>query len=973
MKTYLVAAVTLLAALLIGCGSTPDAPAEPQAGGATADRTADGDPAPGSSDADADSSAAEEEASADDDQPLPVDPLVTTGTLPNGMAYYIRENSEPRDRAFLRLAVNAGSVLEDEDQLGLAHFLEHMAFNGTASYSGNEIISFLERLGMRFGPDINAYTSFDETVYKLSVPTDEPETFATAMNVLYEWSSEMTLDPEEIDKERGVIVEEWRFRRSAAARMREKQYPVLFGDSRYAERLPIGDVDLIRTFEPDVLERFYADWYRPGLSALVAVGDFDATEVERQIRDAFGAFEEQEDPRERRTFSVPDHEETRFVVASDPETSYTTVSVYVKRDAEALETRDDYRDLVMGQLFTSMFNARLDEISREPDAPFLGAGVSSGSLVRTKAAATLSAAVDGNEVAPALEALVAEVRRVTEHGFTATELERAKQNRSRSIEQAYRERENTNSENFADEYVRAFLEDEAIPGIAYERDLTEELLPTIGLDDVNELAETYLDDENRVVMVSAIESDDLPEVREADLRTAFERGSAVAVEPYEDTIVTSELLGVLPEPGRVESETTLDAEGVLDWRLSNGARILVLPTDYREDQIVFSAFSPGGTSRIDDERFRSAQYATTFTEQMGYGEFSPSDLQRVLAGKAVSLTPYIDTYEEGFSGSASVEDLETMLQLLHLKMTAPRRDEDTFDALKRQFAAVIANQENQPQFQFRSRFQELYSKGHPRTLPLDGEALETIDLDDVLTTYNERFADASDFTFVFVGTVDPDALRPLAERYLATLPADGSDPGWRDLGIDRPDGVVTDTVRAGIEPVSEVVVAFHGDYDFSQEANYAIRAVERMLSIRMQEVIREDESGTYGVGVQAQFTRIPDERYTLLVTFRSSPERIAELTERVFDVIREVREEEPEQSYVERIQETQESSFREQLTNNQFWLSQIQYATKHDRPVAAIRRYLDLVSELGPTDVREAATRYLNTDTYVEVTLMPAE
>ncbi|MFW5741880.1 MAG: M16 family metallopeptidase [Spirochaetota bacterium] len=968
MKRYLVVVIAVLAAFLVGCGSAPDARPEAAASADSQQEQSSASQSAGTT------GAAEAEPAAEDDgEPLPVDPLVKTGTLPNGMAYYIRENSEPRNRAFLRLAVDAGSILEDEDQLGLAHFLEHMAFNGTASYSGNEIISFLERLGMRFGPDINAYTSFDETVYKLSVPTDEPETFATALDVLYEWSSEITLDPEEIDKERGVIVEEWRFGRSAAARMREKQYPVLFGDSRYAERLPIGDMDLIETFEPEVLERFYDDWYRPGLSAVVAVGDFDAAEVERHIRDVFAPFEEQADPRPRETYSVPDHEETRFVVAADPETSYTTVSVYVKRDAETLTTRDDYRDLIMGQLFTSMFNARLDEISRASDAPFLGAGVSSGSLVRTKAAATLSAAVEENEVAPALEALVTEVRRVTEHGFTPTELERAKQNQLRSIEQAYRERENTNSGNFADEYVRAFLEDEAIPGIAYERDLTEELLPTISLDEINDLAGAYLDDRNRVVMVSAIESDDLPDVEEADLRAVFESAQSVAVEPYEDTIVTSELLGVLPEPGAVERETTLDAEGVLDWRLSNGARVLVLPTDHREDQVVFSAFSPGGTSRIADRRFRSAQYATTFTEQMGYGEFSPSDLERALAGTQVSVAPYIDTYEEGFSGSTSVEDLETMLQLLHLKMTAPRADENTFNALKRQFSAAIANQENEPQFQFQSRFQELYSDGHPRALPLDDAALEEIELDDVLATYSERFSDASDFTFVFVGTIDPDELRPLAERYLATLPADGADPGWRDVGIGRPDGIVTDTVRSGVEPVSEVVVAFHGEYEFGQESNYAIRALERMLSIRMQEVIREDESGTYGVGVQAQFSRIPDERYSLLVTFRSSPERIDELTGRVFDVIREVRDEAPDETYVQRIRETQRSAFREQLTSNRFWLSQVRHAARHDRSMATIRRYLDLVDALDPADVREAARRYLDLERYVQVTLMPAE
>lgn len=953
-------AILGLFVLLVGCSTTDPDPLVGAASTAGTRRNDDG-------------RAPDSNGTAVADEPLPVDPQVRTGTLDNGLTFYIRENSEPRERAFLRLALDAGSILEDEDQLGLAHFLEHMAFNGTASYSGNEIIAFLERLGMQFGPDVNAYTSFDETVYELSVPTSEPETFDEALRVLLEWSSRMTLDPQEIDKERGVIVEEWRFRRGAAARMAEKQYPVLFGDSRYANRLPIGDVDLIRSFEPAVLERFYADWYRPGLAAIVAVGDFDASRVEEQIRATFSGLENPVDPRPRRTYEVPDHEDTRFVVASDPEAAYTTVSVYVKRDAEALESEADYRRVLMGDLFTAMLNARLDEISREPDAPFLGAGVSSGSLVRTKAAATLSAAVEGNEVERAIEALVTEVRRVTDFGFTESELERARSNRLRSIEQAYRERTNINSERLADEYVRAFLEDEAIPGIEYERELTGRLLPTIGLKEVNRLAELYLDDENRVVLVSAIESEDLEPVTETDLRVAFERGQSLAVEPYEDTVVTTELLGELPRGGSIVSEESLDAEGALAWRLSNGARVIVLPTDYREDQIVFRAFAPGGTSRASDETFRSAQYATVFTEQMGYGDFSASDLERALAGKAVGVSPYIDTYEEGLSGNASVEDLETLMQIVHLKMTAPRRDEPTFEALRRQFEAATANQENQPQYLFSRRFQELYNTGHPRALPMDSNAVETIELDAILDAHRESFADASDFTFTFVGSIDPTALKPLVELYLATLPVAADDTDWRDIGIDRPGGVERDTVRAGIEPISEVVVAFHGTYRFGQETNYAIRALERMLSIRMQEVIREGESGTYGVGVQAQFTRVPEERYTILVTFRADPERIERLTQRVFEVIEEVRDTVPDASYVKRIQETQAASFREQLTSNGFWASQLEYALRHDRPVASIRRYLELVESLAATDIRDAARRYIDLESYVQVTLMPAD
>ncbi|MFP4114560.1 MAG: M16 family metallopeptidase [Spirochaetota bacterium] len=957
-------AAAVLGLLLAGCASVPNesiaSVSETEANAATHDAP----PAP------SEDGGAEREERSDDS--LPVDPEVIVGTLPNGLTYYIRENNEPEQRAFLRMAVNAGSILEDEDQQGLAHFLEHMAFNGTESYSGNELIAFLERLGMQFGPDINAYTSFDETVYMLDVPTDDPETFSTALNVLFEWSSRIALDPEEIDKERGVIVEEWRYRRSAEARMSEEQYPVLFGDSKYAQRLPIGDMELVRSFEPSVLERFYDDWYRPDLTAIIAVGDFSAPDVERQIRERFAAFDSPEDPRPREYEQVPPHDTTRYVVASDPETSYTTVSVYVKRDAEELESREDYRRMLAAGLFTSMFNSRLEDITREPDAPFLGAGVSIGSLVRTEDAATISAAVEGNDVAPALEALVVELRRVTEHGFTATELERAKRNQLRSMQQVYRERENANSQNFADEYVRAFLTGEAIPGIPSEWELHQEIIPTLTLNEVNELAESYLRDENRVVVVSAVESDDLEPVRETDLRSAFRRAEAIAVDPYEDAVVSTELLGELPTPGTIVSQTELDAEGVLDWRLSNGARVLVMPTDHREDQILFTAFSPGGTSTVDESEFRSAQFATVFTEQMGYGEFSPSDLQRVLAGKALSVAPYIDLYEEGFSGSSSTEDLETALQVLHLKMTDPRRHEPTFAALKRQFLTVVANQENQPQFHFSRRFQELFNQDHPRALPVEREGMEAVDLDAVLDAYRARFGDASDFTFVFVGTVDPAELRSLAEQYLATLPT-ADDTGWRDVGISRPDGTVTDTVRAGQEPVAEVVVAFHGKYEFSRRNNYAIRALERMLDIRMQEVIREDESGTYGVSVQAQFSDVPNGRYSILLNFRADPARIDQLTERLFEVIESIRESEPEQSYVERIQETQRAQFREQLTSNQFWLSRLSYAIQHDRPVSTIRDYLGLVDGLSASDVTDSARRYLDRNRYVRVTLLPEE
>jgi len=670
MKRFPLAAVLVglvgFVVLFAGCASTPSG--DPGAAPATVTPTAADSVSATATPAPADTAAATEQ------QRLPVDSLVTVGTLPNGLTYYIRENDEPRDRAFLRLAVNVGSLLEDEDQLGLAHFVEHMAFNGTENYSGNEIIAFLEHLGMQFGPDINAYTSFDETVYQLTVPTDDPDTFRQAFSVLLEWADRMTMSDEEIEKERGVIIEEWRFSRSAAQRIAEQQYPVLFADSRYADRLPIGDIDLIASFPPDAARRFYDDWYRPDLTSVVAVGDFDASEVEALIAELFGQFHGPDQPRERESFTVPEHPDTKLVVASDPEAQYTDVTIVTKRSADVLATEEDYRDLIVGSLFTSMLNSRLDEISRRPDAPFIGAGVSSGGFVRTTAAASLSAAVEGNDVIPALEALLIEARRVVAHGFTSTELDRSKQDRLRAIEQIYRERDNINSARLADEYVRAFLESEAIPGITFERDLHQKLVPGITLDEVNELASTYLSEENRVVLVSAIESADLPEVTIAELEETLRLAEQAPVDPYEDRVVSSELLDAIPGAGRIVNEIDLDAEDVVVWELSNGARVVFKATDHRADQVIFSAFSPGGTSLVTDGDFRSAQYASVFVENMGYGQFSPPDLERVLAGKAVSVSPYIGSVEEGFSGAASAEDLELLFQLIHLKMTAPRLD-----------------------------------------------------------------------------------------------------------------------------------------------------------------------------------------------------------------------------------------------------------------------------------------------------------
>lgn len=906
---------------------------------------------------------------------LPVDPQVRIGVLPTGLTYFIRENREPRNQSRLRLAINAGSVLEDEDQLGLAHFVEHMAFNGTENYSGNEIIAFLEQLGMQFGPDVNAYTSFDETVYQLSVPTDDPALFAEAFAVLREWADRLTFAQEEVDAERGVVIEEWRFGRGAQARMRDEQFPVIFGDSRYAERLPIGDPELIAEFPTEAALRFYRDWYRPDLAAIVAVGDFDADAVEALIREQFADFTGPEDPREREVFSIPDREGTHYAIASDPETQFTQISVYSIQEgqAPALRTEDDYRAVLARNLFTAMLNVRLQEIGRQANAPFLAAESGGTRLARTKTAFAMSAAVSENEVEPALQAMILEARRVREFGFTQSELERARDTLLRNIEQIFRERDNINSAAFADEYVRAFLEDEAIPGIPFERELTERLIPEIGLAELNSLADRFLSPDNRVVVVSALEREGLEPARRADLEAAIDAALAADLDPPQERERPTRLLASLPQAGQAGETTELDAEDVMVFELSNGARVVYQQTSHRADQVQFSAFSPGGTSRVPDERYWPAVYATIFTEQMGYGTRAARDIEEALAGRAVTVQPYIAGDREGFTGSASAEDLAVLMELVHLKMSGARPDEGAFNALREQLVAFVRTQEAQPQFQLSRAYQEALTGGHPRTMPFTEDDLPTVTLPNIVAAYNSRFANASDFTFVFVGTIEPEELIALSEQYLASLPGSRERETVADVGIRYAEAPVETEVRAGIEPISQVIVTWHGNYDFSQASNYAIRALERMLSIRLQEVIREDEGGTYGVGVQAEFRREPQGRYEILTTFRADPERVDELTGRLFEVIQALRTELVDESYIRRIQEVQRTDFESGLTSNQFWIQQIEFALRADRPMSAIREYLDLVEGLNAQALQDAAREYLRDDAVVQVTLLPEE
>jgi zinc protease len=905
--------------------------------------------------------------------PLPVDPHVVTGTLPNGVRYLVRENRRPEQRAELRLVVRAGSVLEDDDQLGLAHFVEHMAFNGTRNFAKQELVNYLESIGMRFGPDLNAYTSFDETVYMLQVPTDSAAILRTAFRILEDWAHGLTFDSAEIERERGVVIEEWRLGRGAGARIRDQQLPVILHGSRYAERLPIGRREVLERFPHEALRRFYRDWYRPDLMAVVAVGDFDADAIVGLIRAHFAGLTGPDAPRARPDFEVPDHAEPLFTVASDPEASSSNVAVYFKQPLRPVGTLDAYRRQVVEQLFLGMFNQRLFERSQEADPPFIGAGASQGRFVGPKEAFTMGAGVPEGGILRGLEAVLTEAERVARFGFTAPELERAKARRLRGLERSYDERDKTNSWIYADAYVSHVVEDEPIPGIEAELALHRRLLPDVHLEEVNGLARAWISEHSRVVVASGPDKAGVAMPGEAELAAAFRTAETASITAYADTLGSVPLVAAAPTPSPVVEETRIEEIGVTRWRLANGVQVVLKPTDFKADDIQMRARSPGGTSLAPDSIAVSADRASMIVSASGAGAFSDVDLGKLLSGKVARAAAFIGDHDEGFSGNASPRDLETMLQLVYLYGTQPRRDSAAFASLQRRLLSFAQNRGQVPEAAFGDTLLVTVAGHHPRVRPLTVDLVDAASLDAALAFFRDRFSDFGDFTFYFVGNLDTAALRPLVETWLGGLPSTGRQETWRDLGIRPPTGVVRKTVHRGVEPKARTQIVFTGPFEHSRRGRHVLRSMGEALQIRMREVLREDMGGVYGVGVGASSQIIPDSTYQITIGFGGDPDRMEELVEAAFAEIRAFQTAGPADSVVQKVKEAQRRSAETSRRENGYWVTQLSTYDLWGLDPRDILKSEELVQQLTAEDIRDAARRYIRFDNYVQVTLMPEE
>ena len=905
------------------------------------------------------------------DQVLTPDPKILIGKLDNGLTYYIRENKRPEKRAELRIAVKAGSILEDDDQQGLAHFVEHMAFNGTKDFPKQDIVNFLEKSGVRFGADLNAYTSFDETVYMLQVPTDSPEVMKTGFQILEEWAHDLSFDDIEIDKERGVVIEEWRLRRGAENRVAMKHIPMELYKSHYADRIPIGKKEILESCPHDVIRKFYRDWYRPDLMAVFAVGDFDKKEIEKLIKEHFSDLKNPQKERERKKYPVPDHKETLVSIVTDPELTRTSVEVVFKRDIHDTRTAGEYRDLIISSLYDAMLNDRLQELLQQSNPPFIYAYSGDGRFIGEKQAYSLGASVKENSILGGLEAVVREAFRVEQHGFTVTELERQKIQSLRGIEQYFLERNKTESRQLISEYLRNFLQSETIPGIEIELALYKQFLPGITVEEVNKLAEERMTQGNRVITISAPQKESVKVPIKEEVLALINKIATEKFDPYIDNVSSKTLVSQLPSPGKIVDEKKIAPLGVTEWILSNGARVVLKPTDFKNEEILFSAFSNGGTSLVPDSDFISAAFATAIIGQSGVGEFDAISLQKELSGKILSLSPSISQLAEGFGGSASPQDLETLFQLVYLYSTSPRKDSTAFISLITRYKAMLQNRSVSPEAAYNDTLQVTLANYHFRSRPVSIPMVDEIHLDKALSVYKDRFADFSNFTFLFVGNFKIDTIKPLVEKYLAILPSLKRNETWKDIGLEHPKGVINKQVYKGVEPKSTVNLTFSGPFEWSQQNRYDFNAMLEALNIKLREVLREDKGGTYGVRVSGSPSLFPRQEYSITISWGCNPERVDELVKEGMVQIDSLKMKQLDSLYIEKICEIQRRAYEVNLKQNGFWLSNLQaYYTNNEDP-KMILNYPNLVNHLTAQFIQEAVKKYFNMNNYVKIVLYP--
>ncbi|MCX6227734.1 MAG: insulinase family protein [Bacteroidia bacterium] len=904
---------------------------------------------------------------------VPFDINSTKGVLKNGLTYYVKSNSTPKNRAELMLVVSAGSVSEDADQLGLAHFCEHMSFNGTKNFPKNDLIKYFESIGMEFGPEINAYTSFDETVYMIKIPLDKEEYLQKGLQVLYDWASQVTDSDDEIVKERGVVHEEWRGGQGAQKRMLNQWIPVFLKDSKYAQRLPIGDPQIIDNCKPEVLRRFRKDWYRPDLQSIIVVGDFDKTKIINLIKEKFSAIPAQANPRKKEIAPVPGHHETLVKIVTDKEATYSSASVYIKHPMNLDLTIKGYRNSMVNGLYNQMINLRLSELAQKENPPFVMGQAEYGSLIGPSDVYTSTAITHPGKIPAGLKAVLLENERVKKFGFTQSELDRNKNAALKYMETSYNNRGKRESMSLAQEFTRNFLmRQEPTPGIEVEYQYYKEFMPTITLEEINALAKKWINTENRVVVITAPELANTPAPTEAEIRAVLTEVESQKIEQYADVTSSEPLMKSMPTPGKVTSEKKIASVDATEWTLSNGAKVVYKKTDFKDDEILFTAYSLGGWSLYGQDDNMSASFASTIMDQSGIADYNNTTLKKMLSGKSVNVTPVLKMLTQGIEGSSNVSDLETCLQLINLYFTKPRFDESAFSSYITRMHSQLDNSTVSPERAFADTFKWTTSNYHPRMKPLTKEMLDEAKFSRITQIAKERYANPGAFTFFFVGKIDPIKFKPLVEKYIASLANGQKAEKWVDLGVRKPNGVVEKTVFKGKEPKSIQYIQFHGKLNYASKDLMEIDALGKILTTRLLESIREDKSSVYYIGAQPGMVKFPHPEFDMTIYYGTAPEKVKDLKTSVFTIIKDLVVNGPKQEEVDKAREKIKRERETNLRENNYWQTTLKsYYLNMNGDFKTFDEFNGAVTGLNAQSLKAAAAKTFDFKNYTSVALMP--
>lgn len=896
--------------------------------------------------------------------PVPTDPAVRIGKLDNGLTYYIRYNREPEKRASFYFIQSIGAIVENDEQIGLAHFLEHMSMNGTEHFPGKGIISGLEKHGVSFGNNINAFTGFDETVYELTnVPMERKDLIDTCLLAMYDWSEYISLTDKEIDLERGVIVEEWRQGRDASSRMMfEKILPVVLKDSKYAVRDIIGKPENIQNFKYNTLRGFYHDWYRPDLEAIAVVGDLDVDATEKKVKDLFSGLKPVRDAKARPSFGVPAHGDTRFVLATDREAPNTTVSIIKLLPAVPVDRKDlkYLRDSYLNNLMNSMINTRISELLQKPNPPFVTGSISLGTyLAKGYDAFTINANARMNQESLALESVYREAERVKRFGFTKGELDRAKARMITSFENTWKQKDKISSDTYANWIEENFLNGEPLTSPDFDYEFLKKIVDGITPEEVSSKFRSLMSPENRTITVEGLEADTVRHISQAEALDVIRKVESSQLAPYEDKVNTSSLVPVDLKGSPVIKTVQLPKFSAVEWTFSNNARVIYRRADFEKDNVILTAYRLGGTSLYEPYMLPSAMMMQAVLSTYGIGDFDNISFQKMMAGKKASAAINMGEVTEGVSGTSTTKDFETMMQLLYLRFAKPRFDSTAHNAIMTRYKAFITNMAKDPLKIMQDSVSLFLTDFSPRTLVLNDEMLSRVSFDRIKRIYTERFSDVSGYNFIIVGNIGEDTVKTLAGKYIGSLPGAGRDAHFIDRNVRAPKGRFVRDIRIPLTvPKATVFVSHSADMKYTVYNNICMKVISGILELVYTEKVREEAGGTYGVSVNISSQLYPHQSVSSLIMFDCSPARADSLKGVIYSEIDKLVNSGPDKDNLDKTVQNLLKTRDEARKHNNFWSSAIYnwYLTGIDSNDE--KNFGEILKKLTVDDIRKAAKNF---------------